>query len=64
MLGFAGGGVAPVAVGVYEAGCDGFVRYLESGIGDDRLFADRLFDDGGPLFPLVWALWFPVGVQK
>src|SRR6266511_3481868 len=52
-----------VAVGVYETGCDAFVRRA-SPPGGERVSADRLAGGREPLFPLVRALRFTVGVQQ
>ena len=50
------------AVGVCQAGCDGFVRAGIS-VREDRLVADRFVDDGEPLLPFVqlaWMIWLVV----
>ena len=55
--------LAPVAVGVYEEGCDAFIRCAGTR-DDDRMFADRLAGGREPLFPLARGLGFAVGVQQ
>jgi hypothetical protein len=52
-----------VAVGVYEAGGDAFVRCARAP-GDQFAFAGRRAGGREPLFPLVWALRLTVGVQE
>src|SRR5690242_8105364 len=52
-----------LAVGVDETVCDAFVLRASTPY-DDRVFADRHAGGREPLFPLLWALWFTIGVQQ
>ena len=52
-----------VAVGVYEAVRDAFIRRAGTP-NDDGAFADRLAGGREPLFPLGWALGFAIGVEQ
>ncbi|ESZ99768.1 hypothetical protein ThrDRAFT_02729 [Frankia casuarinae] len=52
-----------MAAGVYEAGCDTFVRCARAP-GDQRALAGRRAGRREPLFPLFGALRLTVGVQE
>lgn len=52
------------AVSVYETKRGLFVRRALIRLGSDCAFAQCPSSGGEPLFPFLWALWFPVGVQE